>query len=131
MKKGWQFTKTNEPLKLVKMEIPKAKPGEVILRTGACGICHTDVGVLHDEGWLSIMNVPLLWDMNVRELLLRFESVTEFKVGDRVAVCPTGPSGKGAPGFRYDGGFGTHMKAVAADLVKVPKGLTMAECFCN
>ncbi|NMA05187.1 MAG: zinc-binding dehydrogenase [Acholeplasmataceae bacterium] len=128
MKKGWQFTKTNEPLKLVKMEIPKAKPGEVILRTGACGICHTDVGVLHDEGWLSIMNVPIIMGHECAGTIIEVgKGVTEFKVGDRVAVCPTGPSGKGAPGFRYDGGFGTHMKAAAADLVKVPKGLTMAE----
>ena len=38
MMKGWQFTRTNEPLKLVEKEIPKAKPGYVVIRTGACGI---------------------------------------------------------------------------------------------
>ncbi len=128
MMKGWLFTKTNVPLTLVEKKIPKAKPGEVILKTGACGICHTDVGVLHEEGWMSIMNVPIIMGHECAGTIIEVgKGVTDFKVGDRVAVCPTGPSGKGAPGFSYDGGFGTHMEAAAADLVKVPKGLTMAE----
>ncbi len=126
--KGWQFTKTNAPLKLVEKKIPKAKPGEVILRTGACGICHTDVGVLHEENWTKIMDVPIIMGHECAGTIIEVgKGVTDFKVGDRVAVCPTGPSGKGAPGFRYDGGFGTHMEAAAADLVRVPKGLTMAQ----
>ena len=60
MMKGWLFTRTNEPLKLVEKEIPKAKPGYVVIRTGACGICHSDVGTLRDEGWMSIMNLPVI-----------------------------------------------------------------------
>lgn len=126
--KGWQFTKTNEPLELVEKKIPKAKPGEVVLRTGACGICHTDVGVLHEESWMNIMDVPIIMGHECAGTIIEVgKGVTDFKVGDRVAVCPTGPSGKGAPGFRYDGGFGTHMEAAAVDLVRVPKGLTMAQ----
>lgn len=43
-----------------------------------------------------------------------------------MAICPTGPSGT-APGYAYDGGFGTHIHAPASDLVKVPEGLSMKQ----
>ncbi len=128
MMKGWLFTRTNEPLKLVEKEIPKAKPGYVVIRTGACGICHSDVGTLRDEGWMSIMNLPVIMGHeNAGTIIEVGKGVTDFKVGDRVAICPTGPSGAGAPGYSYDGGFGTHIHAPAADLVLVPKGIRMAD----
>lgn len=47
--KGWQFTKTKEPLELVEKEDPTAQEGYVVIGTGAVGICHSDVGVLEDE----------------------------------------------------------------------------------
>ena len=127
MMKGWQFTRTNEPLKLVEKEIPKAKPGYVVIRTGACGICHSDVGTLRDEGWMALMNPPVIMGHeNAGTIIEVGKGVKDFKVGDHVAICPTGPSGIGAPGYVYDGGFGTHIHAPAADLVLVPKGIGMA-----
>lgn len=54
------------------------------------------------------------------------EGVTDFKEGDRVAICPTGPSGQ-APGYVYDGGFGTHIHAPASDLVPVPDELSIKQ----
>src|SRR5699024_6629929 len=49
----------------------------------------------------------------------------DYKVGDKVAVCPTGPSGT-APGYAYDGGFGTKVLAPADDLVRIPDGVSFA-----
>ena len=54
------------------------------------------------------------------------EDVTEYQVGDKVAVCPTGPSGT-APGYAYDGGFGTKVLAPASDLVKIPEGVSFEQ----
>ncbi len=128
MMKGWLFTKTNVPLTLVEKEIPKPAPGEVIIKTGACGICHSDVGVMRDEGWLTMMKLPVIMGHECAGTIIEVgKGVKDFKVGDRVAICPTGPSGKGAPGYLYDGGFGTHVVANALDLVRVPDNLTMAE----
>lgn len=125
--KGWQFRKTNEPLELVEKETPKAKPGYVVLKTGAIGICHSDVGVLRDPGWMSLLNVPIIMGHEVAGTIIEVgEDVNDFQVGDRVSICPTGPSGM-APGYAYDGGFGSHILAPASDLVHVPDELSIKQ----
>lgn len=125
--RGWQFEKTHEPLVLVEKEDPKAAPGRVVIDTGAVGICHSDVGVLEDEGWMSLLDVPVIMGHeNAGTISEVGEGVTDFKVGDRVAICPTGPS-QTAPGYAYDGGFGTKIHAPASDLVKVPDGLSIKD----
>lgn len=125
--KGWQFTKTKEPLELVEKEDPTAQEGYVVIDTGAVGICHSDVGVLEDEEWMSIMDLPVIMGHeNAGTISEVGPGVTDFKVGDRVAVCPTGPSGK-APGYVYDGGFGSKIHAPASDLVPVPDELSIME----
>lgn len=125
--KGWEFTKTNEPLKLVEKEDPKAAEGRVVIKTGACGLCHSDVGALNDEGWMDIIDAPVIMGHeNAGTIVEVGEGVEDFKVGDRVAICPTGPSG-GAPGYVYDGGFGTMIHAPASDLVSVPEEISIEE----
>lgn len=123
--KGWQFTKTHEPLELVEKENPKAAPGRVVIDTKAAGLCHSDVGVLEDEGWMALMHPPVIMGHENAGVISEVgEGVTDFKVGDRVAICPTGPS-KTNPGYHYDGGFGTKIHAPAEDLVNIPDGLSM------
>lgn len=123
--KGWQFTKTHEPLELVEKEDPKAAPGYVVIDTKAAGICHSDVGALEDEGWMELMSPPVIMGHENAGVISEVgEGVTDFKVGDRVSICPTGPSGL-SPGYEYDGGFGTKMHAPAEDLVAVPDELSM------
>lgn len=125
--KGWQFVETNEPLELVEKEDPKAEPGKVVIDTKVAGICHSDVGVLRDEGWKSILGeLPVIMGHEVAGVISEVgEGVTDYKVGDKVAICPTGPSGT-APGYAYDGGFGTKVLAPASDLVRIPDGLSFA-----
>lgn len=126
--KGWQFVGTNQPLKLVEQPDPKAVPGKVVIDVKAAGLCHSDVGVLRDPGWLVMMTVPVIMGHEIAGVISEVgEGVTDFKVGDRVAVCPTGPSGAGAPGYSYDGGFGTKVLAPAADLAHVPDNVTFAQ----
>ncbi|MFA7745721.1 zinc-binding dehydrogenase [Salinicoccus roseus] len=125
--KGWQFTKTHEPLKLVEKENPKAEKDHVVIKTGAVGLCHSDVGTMEDEGWMSLMNAPVIMAHENAGIIIEVgEGVTDFKEGDRVAICPTGPSGL-APGYAYDGGFVTHIHAPASDLVPVPDELSIKE----
>lgn len=53
--KAWQLTNTHEPLVLNEVPEPTAGEGEVVLEMKAAGLCHSDVGLLEDEGWLSML----------------------------------------------------------------------------
>lgn len=126
--KGWQFVETNEPLELVEKEDPKVEAGKVVIDTKVAGLCHSDVGVLRDEGWKALLGeLPVIMGHEVAGIISEVgEGVTDYKVGDKVAVCPTGPSGM-APGYAYDGGFGTKVLAPAEDLVMIPDGVSFAQ----
>lgn len=123
--RAWHFTRTNEPLIPAEIPIPTPGPGEVVLDIKAAGLCHSDVGALTDESWLALIpNRPIVMGHEIAGVVAAVgEGVTEVAVGDRVGVCPTGPSGV-APGYGRDGGF-THAHLVpASDLVPMPDGLS-------
>ena len=130
---AWQFTGTNEPLVLNDIPEPKAGPGEVVLKMRAAGICHSDVGVLTDPGWLGMLaKIPItIGHENAGEIIEVGEGVTDWSVGDRVGVCPTVPEvGTGAaasPGYGYDGGFAEQMVINAHALVTLPDSISYAQ----
>lgn len=123
---AWQFTGTNQPLVSVDVPTPAPGPGEVVVDVKAAGLCHTDVGVLHDEGWLSTLaKVPITMGHEVAGVVSALgEGVTDWQVGDRVGLCPT--TSVGAPGFGFDGGFGEQIVLGAEALVRIPDGVSMA-----
>ena len=123
--KAWHFTDINEPLVRVELPDPVAGPGEVIIDVKAAGLCHTDVGVLHDEGWLSTLAYrPIVIGHEVAgEISQVGEGVTEWQVGDRVGICPT--TEFGAPGFVTDGGFGEKVRCPATALVRIPADIAL------
>lgn len=118
---GWQFTKTHEPLVLVEKEIPKAKPGYVVIEVKACGLCHSDVGALEDPGWMNIIKyTPIIIGHEFSGVITEVgEGVEGYKVGDRVAVCPMQPDADG-PGYGRDGGYATYSTAPVEYLVPIP-----------
>lgn len=125
---GWQFVETNEPLELVKKEDPKVEAGKVVIDMKVAGLCHSDVGVLRDPGWKALLGeLPVIMGHEVAGVISEVgEGVTDYQVGDKVAICPTGPSGM-APGYAYDGGFGSKVLAPAEDLVMIPEGVSFAQ----
>ena len=121
--KGWQFTTTHNPLILVEKPDPKAAPGEVVIDVRAAGLCHSDVGALEDPGWLEIITTrPVILGHEVAGVISEVgEGVTDFKVGDRVGVCPSTPT---LPGYVRDGGYADKTTARAADIVKIPDNVS-------
>lgn len=124
--KAWQFTGTDQPLVRVDVSTPAPGLDEVVVDVKAAGLCHTDVGVLHDEGWLSTLaKVPITMGHEVAGVVSALgKNVTGWQVGDRVGLCPT--TSVGAPGFGFDGGFGEQIVLGAEALVRIPDGVSMA-----
>ncbi len=132
MVKGWEFTYTHKPLKLVEKPDPVAKPGYVALDVKACGLCHSDVGAMEDESWMALMKAPLYIGHEYAGVITEVgEGVTRFKVGDKVGVCPLTleygkPSAAGG-GYTRDGGYATKSTAPEELLVPIPEGVTWAQ----
>jgi len=122
--KAWQFTMTNEPLALNEIPEPEPGPGEVVIDIKAAGLCHSDVGVLDDESWLAtIPNRPVTMGHEIAGVITKVgDDVTDWAVGDRVGVCPTGDTGV-SPGYGRDGGFTYQHRVAIGDLVRMPDEL--------
>ena len=126
--KGWEFTGTHQPLRIVEKPDPKAKPGYVVLKTLAGGLCHSDVSALDIESWMSSFRVPVIMGHEVcGEIVEIGEGVEGYKIGDIVSVCPLYAKDGTTPGYTRDGGYGTMTTAPVEQLVKVPAGLSPAK----
>ncbi|WP_054710945.1 zinc-binding dehydrogenase [Secundilactobacillus paracollinoides] len=126
--KGWQFTETDTPLKLVEQADPTPKPDEVILALKASGLCHTDVGILHDPSWAPMVESPVIIGHETAGVVTQVGAdVTNVKVGDRVAVSPqNSETGKTIGAFR-DGGYADVLAVPAVQLVPLPQDVSFIQ----
>lgn len=118
--RSWQFTGVNEPLALNDVPEPTPGVGEVLIEIKAAGLCHSDVGVMTDPGWLDMLaHVPITLGHEVSGVVTALgEDVQGWSIGDRVGICPT--SGGGTPGYTGNGGFSSKLVIGEAALVKLP-----------
>jgi threonine dehydrogenase-like Zn-dependent dehydrogenase len=72
---------------IVDRPMPKAGPGEAVVKIALCGICGTDLHI-YFEGMLPPPFVP--GHENVGTIVELGEGVEEFAVGDRVVAGPPG-----------------------------------------
>ncbi|CAL5330334.1 unnamed protein product [Camellia sinensis] len=47
--RGVMFTEPNKPLSIEEFHMPRPKAGEVLIKTKACGVCHSDLHVIIGE----------------------------------------------------------------------------------
>jgi len=126
--RGWEFSGTNIPLKIVEKPIPKAKPGYVVLKTLAGGLCHSDVSALEHESWMPNFKVPVIMGHEICGRIVEIgEGVEGYAIGDVVSVCPLYAKDGTVPGYTRDGGYGTMTTAPVEQLVKVPEGLAYSK----
>jgi L-iditol 2-dehydrogenase len=113
---------------------PKPGPGEVLIEVKACGVCGTDIHVLHDEFpyWPPV----ILGHEFSGEIAEIGPGVTLYKTGDRVVgephtqacgqcyLCRTGNiqicSSKRSPGWGIDGAFTRYLKMPERLLHRIP-----------
>lgn len=119
--KGWQQEAYGTPLRVVEKPDPVPGAGEVVIDVKGSGLCHSDVLAMTDLGTTIGLNVYLGHEM-AGIVSAVGPDVTEWKVGDRASVCPTG--GELTPGFFYDGGFADKHLSTLDYLVRVPEGLS-------
>jgi 6-hydroxycyclohex-1-ene-1-carbonyl-CoA dehydrogenase len=111
-----------------------ARPGEVLVRVAACGVCHTDLGFYYD-GVPTRQPFPLTLGHEISGHVVEAGAGAEAWIGRDVivpAVLPCGEcdacrSGRGPicptqifPGNDVHGGFGTHVRVPARGLCPVP-----------
>ena len=122
--KAWYFHGTGKPFERVDIEEPTAGPGEVVIDVKAAGLCHSDVGILEDEGWMSLFpSLPVVPGHETAGVITEVgEGVTDWKIGDAVAVYPmVGPFGYGK-----NGGWEERVAASAEQLIRMPEGIDFA-----
>ena len=129
-------------LNLVDVPIPQPGRGEVLIKTGACGICHSDFFVLHNA--FPGITYPRIPGHEIAGTIAAVgDDVTGFAAGDRVGVgwfggydgtcdrCRRGDfftcRNQRIPGMAYDGGYAQYTIAPQGAVAHIPDGLTLEE----
>ena len=75
-----------KPLKLMELDIPVAGPGQILVKTEACGVCHTDLHA-RDGDWPAKPKLPFTpGHEGIGRVVAIGAGVTAMKEGDRVGV---------------------------------------------
>ena len=124
--KAWLFRDTDIPLELIERDVPEPGDGEVLIRVGACGICHSDVGLFEDRKWLDMMKTPVVPGHEIAGTVAALgRGVAQFSPGDRVVVWSIAE----LHGYLRDGGFGEFVVAKADTLVHVPADVPLEKAI--
>lgn len=105
--------------------VPAIGPDEVLVRSRAVGICHSDFELLGDR-YIIPVSFPVIpgheWAGVIAET---GGGVTGFRAGDRVVgECVVGPGGKDHFGFSIDGAHAEFFAAKAEWLHKLPESVS-------
>jgi len=114
-----------ERAELVDVDRPQPGPDEVIVRSRAVGICHSDFE-LYEGRYIIPVRYPVIpgheWCGEVAEL---GRDVGGLTVGDRVVgECVVGPEGRDHFGFSIDGANAEYFRARAEWLHVLPEELS-------
>jgi propanol-preferring alcohol dehydrogenase len=124
------------PLKIEAVAMPEPKPGEVLIKVAACGVCHSDVHAV-DGDWDPPPGLPLIPGHEVTgHVAARGAYVQGLKDGDVVGVpwmwsacgaceyCLAGNEticvGGESTGYSKPGGYAEYITAPAAYVGRLP-----------
>jgi len=132
-----------KPLTLRAVDVPSPGPGQIVMQTEACGVCHTDLHAAHGD-WPVKPAVPFIPGHEAIGLVTTVGTgVTTVREGDRVGVpwlcsacghcehCLAGWEPVCAQaqfgGYARNGGFAEYVLADADYVAHIPKGLSAAD----
>lgn len=110
------------------IEDPQIGPEDVLVRSHAVGICHSDFD-LYDGQYIIPITYPVVpgheWSGEIVDV---GDAVKGFDVGDRVVgECVVGPGGKDHFGFSIDGADAEYVRVRAEWLHKLPENLSYTD----
>eukprot|EP00037_Helgoeca_nana_P035476 m.425396 g.425396 ORF g.425396 m.425396 type:complete len:344 (-) comp52151_c0_seq1:329-1360(-) len=132
-----------KPLVLRDLDIPSPNAGQILVKTEACGVCHTDLHAANGD-WPLKPTPPFTPGHEGIGLVTKIgEGVTSVKVGDRVGVpwlysacghcefclsayepvCPDAEFG----GYTKNGGFAEYIIADPNYVAHIPDGLSAVQ----
>jgi propanol-preferring alcohol dehydrogenase len=132
-----------KPLELVELDVPSPGTNQILVKTEACGVCHTDLHAAHGD-WPVKPTLPFIPGHEAIGLVTAVGSgVTNVKEGDRVGVpwlysacghcefCLTGWETVCAQaqfgGYSKNGGFAEFVLADPNYVAHIPVGLAAAD----
>jgi propanol-preferring alcohol dehydrogenase len=132
-----------KPLVLKEVDIPSPGPGQILVKTEACGVCHTDLHAAAGD-WPLKPKLPFIPGHEaIGRVAAVGAGVTNVREGDRVGVpwlysacghceycltawetvCPHAEFG----GYTQNGGFAEYLLADPNYVAHIPKGLKAEE----
>jgi len=135
--------KFGAPLIIKELDIPTPGPGQILVKTEACGVCHTDLHAAKGD-WPLKPGLPFTpGHEGIGIVTALGAGVTAVKEGDRVGVpwlysacghceyclqawetvCPDAQFG----GYTKNGGFAEYIVADPNYVAHIPKGLTATQ----
>ena len=125
--KALQFSGPNQAT-VEEVDVPTLGPGEVLIRSHAVGICHSDFELLEGR-YIIPFAYPITpgheWSGEVVDM---GRAVAGFQKGDRVVgECVVGPGGRDHFGFNISGAAAEYFKVNAEWLHKIPDALTYTQ----
>lgn len=136
------FHAAHQPLGIEEVPTPEPRPGEVVVRVAACGVCHTDLHYL-DHGTPTFKAPPLILGHEIAgTVAARGAGVTVFAEGDRVLLPAVLTCGRCAMcregreniceqsvmlGNNIDGGYAEYVRVPAKDIFRLPAEVPLIE----
>jgi propanol-preferring alcohol dehydrogenase len=135
--------KFGAPLVLQEWDIPTPGPGQILVKTEACGVCHTDLHAAHGD-WPGRPKLPFIpGHEGIGIVVALGAGVTSVKEGDRVGVpwlysacghceyclsawetvCAKAEYG----GYTKNGGFAEYILADPNYIAHIPAGLSAVD----
>ncbi|MGN1279384.1 MAG: alcohol dehydrogenase catalytic domain-containing protein, partial [Limosilactobacillus sp.] len=115
-------------LQLIDAPEPTLKAGQVKVDIKASGLCHTDVTIVDDPGWMKSVNAPVILGHECAGVVAEVaDDVTDYQVGDRVGVCPIDLKSMVSIGGVVDGAYAEKVVVPHTQLIPLPDNVSFVD----
>lgn len=131
--KAFQYENANCGLQLRDLPTPEPGPDHVQIQVTAVGMCHSDCHIVEGAGDTWLHKRPITLGHEVAGIVTKVgPNITEYRVGDRVAVSQIGYPLEERDwslgiGIGFDGGYAEYAVVPIVRLARIPDGVSFAQ----